>query len=73
MVGDSKVYKVTDIDFWNLTIEADETDLSIADVPENEIFPIGGFSEFKIKLHNGGGMGEIVDFVEWVKQNRRAE
>lgn len=51
----------------------DETDTTITDIPENEVFPIEGFREFKIRLHNGGGMGEIVDFVEWVKQNRKAE
>lgn len=71
MVGYSKIYKVTNIDFWNLTIEADETDITITDIPENEIFPIGGFSEFKIKLHNAGGMGEIIDFAEWVKTNKK--
>ena len=71
MVGDSKVYKVTNIDFCNLTIEAVETDLSIADVPENEVFPVEEFSEFRIRLCNGDGMGEIIDFSEWVKRNKR--
>lgn len=54
-VADSKIYKVTDINFCNLTIEADETDITITEIPENEVFPIEGFTEFKIKLHNGGG------------------
>lgn len=36
----------------NLTIEADETDLSIADVPENEVFPVEELGEFRIKLCN---------------------
>lgn len=66
-----KIYKVTDIDFCNLTIEASETNLSIADVPENEVFPVEEFGEFKVRLINGCGMGEIVDFAEWVKRNRR--
>lgn len=62
-----KIYKVTDIDFCNLTIEAIETDLSIADIPENELFPIEEFGEFRIRMCNGGnsgGKGEIVDFAE---------
>lgn len=48
-----KIYKVTDIDFCNLTIKASETDLSIADVPENELFPIEEFGEFRVRLING--------------------
>ena len=50
----TKIYKVTDIDFHNLIIEATETDLSIADVPESEVFPIEEFGEFRIRLINGG-------------------
>ena len=50
----TKIYKVTDIDFCNLAIEATETDLSIADVPENEVFPVGELGEFRIRLCNGG-------------------
>ena len=49
-----KIYKVTDIDFINLIIEATETDLSIADIPENELFPIEEFGEFLIRMCNGG-------------------
>lgn len=47
-----KIYKVTAIDFHNLTIEAARTDLSIADIPENEVFPIEEFGEFRIRLTN---------------------
>lgn len=49
-----KIYKVKDIDFCNLTIKAIQTDLSIADVPENEVFPLEEFGEFRIRLINGG-------------------
>ena len=66
-----KFYKVTDIDFHNLIIEATETDLSIADVPESEVFPIEEFGEFRIRLCNDGRMGAIVDFVEWIKRKRK--
>lgn len=51
-VADSKIYKVKDIDFCNLTIEASETDLAIADVPESEVFLIEELREFRIKLCN---------------------
>lgn len=69
-VADTKVYKVTDINFRNLTIKASETDLSIADVHESELFPVEEFGEFRVRMCNGGnsgGKGEIVDFAEWVK------
>ena len=62
-----KIYKIKDIDFKNLTIEAAETDLSIVDVPENEVFPIEEFGEFRVRLCNDGRMGAIVDFAEWIK------
>lgn len=51
-VADTKIYKVKDIDFCNLKIEATKTDLSITDVPENEVFPVEDFGEFRIKLCN---------------------
>ena len=68
-VANTKIYKVSDIDFHNLTIEAAETDLSIGDIPESEVFPIEELlGEYRIKLHNGGNvMGEVIDFAEWVK------
>lgn len=74
-VANSKIYKVTDIDFCNQTIEAARTDLSIADILESEIFPVEDFREFRIRLINGdgdcGGIGEgfgdVVDFVEWIR------
>ena len=75
LVADSKIYKVTDIDFHNLTIEATRTDLSIADVPEDEIFPIEDFRKFRIRLINGDsdGMekasGDVIDFVEWIRSH----
>lgn len=53
-VADSKIYKVTNIDFRNLTIEAARTDLAIADVPENEVFPVEEFGEFRVRLINCG-------------------
>ena len=69
-VADSKIYKVTNIDFRNLTIEATEANLTIADVPENEVFPIEEFGEFKIRLRNGCVTGVIVNIGEWMTEHR---
>lgn len=76
-VTDSKIYKVTNIDFRNLAIEATRTNLPIADVPENDVFPMEDFREFRIRLINGGdcdeigGIGEasedVIDFSEWIR------
>ncbi len=52
-VADTKIYKVTDIDFCKLMIEATETDLSIVDVPEDEVFPVEEFGEFRVRLIKG--------------------
>lgn len=59
-LADTKLYKVTDIDFHNLTIEAYKTDLSIADVPENEVFPVEEFGEFRVGLINGEDGGVVI-------------
>ena len=48
-----KIYKVTDIDFHNMIIEATKTDLVISDVPENEVFPVEECGEFRVWLING--------------------
>lgn len=58
-VADTKIFKVTDIDFKNLAIEATQTDLSVEDVSENEVFPVEEFGEFSVRLINSDGMGEI--------------
>lgn len=49
-----KIYEVSAIDFHNLAIEATETDLTSVDVPENEVFPVEEFGEFRVGLCNGG-------------------
>ena len=65
-----KLYKVTDIDFWELKIEAIETDLDVSDVPEEEVFDIEDFKDFRINLRNW--RGNIVDFEEWIERHGRA-
>lgn len=75
-----KIYKVNAIDFHNLTIQAARTNLSIADIPEDEVFPVEEFGDFRVRLINGdssdsGGMGEasgdVIDFAEWIKGHMR--
>lgn len=48
-----KIYQVKNIDFSNLTIEAIQTDLSIVDVQESEVFPVEELGEFRVRLVNG--------------------
>ena len=37
-----------------MIIEATKTDLVISDIPENEVFPVEEFGEFRVRLINGG-------------------
>lgn len=71
LVGD-KLYQVTHIDFFDLTLEAREIDLGVSDVPEEEVFYLEDFGEFKVTLRNGGVEGKVVDFAEWVRRNKKA-
>lgn len=48
-----------------MTVEAVQTDLTVKDVPESEIWDIEEFKNYKVKLINNGGQAEIVDFDEW--------
>lgn len=63
-----KIYQVIDISFFHMTIEATETDLTAADVPEYELWDISEFERYKVRLINNDGMGEIVDFGEFRKR-----
>ena len=55
-----RVYKVTNTDFNNLIIEASETDLSVTDVPADELFLLTDFKEFRVRLRNW--KGNIIKF-----------
>ena len=48
-----------------MRIEAIETNLTATDVPEDELWDISDFKNYKIKLINNGGQAEILDFEEW--------
>lgn len=60
-----KIYQVTDISFFHMRLEAVETDLTAADISEDELWDIGEFSKYEVKLVNNSGKGEIVDFESW--------
>lgn len=57
-----KLYEVKKISFYDFSIKAVETDLKIADVPEEEVFDISEFKDFRVTLKNKG-VGKIVEFV----------
>ena len=61
----NKLYEITRISFFYMTLTAVETDLSMDDVPENEVWDISEFEHYKVKLVNNGGQAEIIDFNGW--------
>ena len=65
-----KIYEIIDISFFYFHIEATETDMMVSDVPADEIWDIGFFENYKIKLINNGGQAEIVDFEKWKSKNK---
>ncbi len=67
----TKIYEVTSINWWYSCIEAKETDLSVGDVPESELWDIAEFGDYEIKLVNGGDVAKVIDFREWVEMHKR--
>ena len=57
-----KLYEVTDISFYHMTIRAVELLQTAARPEENEIFDVSDFGEFKITLVNNRGQASIIDF-----------
>ena len=53
------------ISFFYMTIEAIETNLTATDVPEDELWDLEEFKDYRVKLINNGGQAEILDFEEW--------
>lgn len=66
----NKNYAVTEISFCDMTITAVEINTPAADLPEEEVFDYQLFSDYRIKLINGKGNAEIIDFVDWKSKNR---
>lgn len=69
LVADTKIYEITSINWLHSEIEAKETELSIDDVPESELWDVSYFEDFKIRLINWKGKAEIIDMAEWVKEH----
>ncbi len=67
-----KIYKVTDLSFFHMTIEATETDLTAADVSEDELWNLEEFEKYEVKLVNNGGEGKIIDFERRAVNKKRA-
>ena len=65
-----KLYEVTEIDFSELTLEASEIDLLVSDVPAEEIFRVEELQEFGIRLKNGKGVAEVINFADYVKNRK---
>lgn len=64
-----KVYEIKKVSFYYMEIEAEQTDLTVDDVPEDETWDLEEFKNYKVKLINGSGMGEIVEFEKF--RNKR--
>ena len=70
IADDSKLYLVDKISFYDFTVIAKETDLTVDNVLAEEVFDITDFRDFKVKLQNWHG--NVVNFADYVK-NRKTE
>lgn len=66
----NKLYQITDISFYYMTIEAVEKDISVKGVPEQEVWKLEMFKDYHITLINNGGEAEIIDFEKWKSKNK---
>lgn len=67
-----KIYQVINISFFHMTLEAVETNLTAADVSEDELWNLDEFEKYEVKLVNNGGKGEIIDFERRAVNKKRA-
>ena len=65
-----KIYQITYISFFYMSVEATETNLALVDLPEDEVFDFEFFKNYKIKLVNNAGKAEIIDFESWKSRNK---
>lgn len=63
-----RLYEVEKISFYDFSVSAKETDLTLGDVPAEEVFDITEMRDFRIKLRNWHG--NITDFKTYV-ENRK--
>ena len=60
-----KLYQVNKISFFNFSVDAKETDLTLSDVPETEVFDVSEMKEFKIRLENKFE-GRVIEFKKFI-------
>lgn len=65
-----KIYEITKISFFYMTVEAKETNLTIDDVPESEVWDIEEFKYYKVTLNNNSRKREVIDFNEWKQSHK---
>ncbi|MBQ6886252.1 MAG: hypothetical protein IJN54_01905 [Lachnospiraceae bacterium] len=63
------IYAVDKISFFNFSVEAHHTDLTLVDVPQEEVFDITELRDFRIKLSNWSG--KLINFVKYCKKCER--
>ena len=62
-----KIYEVEIISFFTFEVTAKETDLTLTDVPEEEVFNLSNFKEFHVKLRNWhGNVTSLIDYQKSV-------
>lgn len=62
-----KLYEVEKISFFNFSVQAKETDKTVNDVSEEEVFDLTDFKDFKVILRNW--KGNVIDFMEYLKND----
>ena len=65
-----KLYEVRDISFYHMSITAVGVGSSVVNAPDDEVWDIEDFKNYKIKLINNSGQSEIVDFEKWKSKNK---
>ena len=67
----NKLYEITRISFYYMMVEAVETDLTVNEVSESEVWDISEFEHYKVKLVNNGGQAEVIDFNGWKEKHKK--
>ena len=60
----NKIYRVTHISFFTMELVAEETTLTAAIVPEDEVFDVLDYNNLKVTLVDLDGRAEAIDLKE---------
>lgn len=60
----NKIYRVTYISFFTMELVAEETTLTVAVVPKDEVFDVLDYPNLKVTLVDLDGQVEEIDFKE---------